>query len=258
MNSAGIDVGSLTTKVVILRDDSSCSYAIRPTGLDIPEVVHKVMQDALAKSHLIFDDIDQIVSTGYGRISIPFTSKTITEITCNAAGVHKLYPQATLIVDIGGQDSKVIKMNRDGRVLQFAMNDKCAAGTGKFLEVTAQSLGTSVEELGGLALLSKKRITISNTCTVFAQTEIVSLIARKTDKEDIAAALHESVVSRVFGLINSVNPEQRAVVVMTGGVANNIAIVKLLGRMIGSEITVPENPQIVTALGAALLARNNI
>jgi len=259
MITAGIDVGSMMTKAVILKYDGAYSYAIRETGIDIPEVVNKVIMDALSQSRLSFDDIDRIVSTGYGRISIPFPSKTITEITCNAAGVHNFYPGATLVVDIGGQDSKVIKLNGAGRVSQFAMNDKCAAGTGKFLEVAAQSLGVGVDALGDLALKSQNRIIISNTCTVFAQTEIVSLIARKTNKEDIVAALHESIVSRVFGLINSVSsitPESKAELVMTGGVAKNMAVVKLLSRMMGCEISVPENPQLITAFGAALLARH--
>jgi predicted CoA-substrate-specific enzyme activase len=255
MITAGVDVGSTTTKAVILGDGGIYSYSIQPTGIDITEVSRRVILEALEKVSLSFGDVDRIVSTGYGRISIPFAAATITEITCNAVGVHHTCPRAALVVDIGGQDSKVIKMDSRGRVLQFAMNDKCAAGTGKFIEVAAQTLGVRLDEMGELALKSKNRITISSTCTVFAQTEIVSLIARKAVKEDIAAALHESIVSRVFGLISSVNPESKAEAVMTGGVAKNTAIVKLLERMMGREILVPENPQVITALGAALLAR---
>lgn len=255
MITAGIDVGSTTTKAVVLRDNGVYSFSLRPTGIDITEAAHGALTEALEKIHLSFEDIDRIVSTGYGRISIPFSTGAITEITCNAAGVHYFYPKASLVVDIGGQDSKVIKMNSEGRVLQFAMNDKCAAGTGRFLEVAAQTLGVRLEEMGRISMESKNKITISSTCTVFAQTEIVSLIARKTGKEDIAAALHESVASRVFGLISSVNPGTKAEVVMTGGVARNPAIVRLLERMMGREVSVPENPQIVTAFGAALLAK---
>ena len=253
---AGIDIGSMTTKAVVLKNDNSY-FSVRPTGIDIPEIANQVMQEALDKIPLSFNDIERIVSTGYGRISVPFSAKTITEITCNAAGVHHLYPQATVVVDIGGQDSKVIKLSNKGKVLQFVMNDKCAAGTGRFLEVASQTLGVSLEELSTISLKSKNRITISSICTVFAQTEIVSLIAKKTPKEDIAAALHESIVSRVFGLINSVNPGPKPVIAMTGGVAKNSAIVKILERMVGAEILVPKNPQIVTALGAALLARES-
>lgn len=255
MITAGIDVGSTTTKAVVLGDGDVFAYAVQPTGIDITEVSRKVLTEALDKVNLKFEDVDRIVSTGYGRISIPFATTTITEITCNAAGVHQLYPNASLVIDIGGQDSKVIKINNKGRVVQFAMNDKCAAGTGKFLEVAAQTLGVPVSEMGEISLKSRNKVSMSSTCTVFAQTEIVSLIARQTDKEDIAAALHESIVSRVYGLVSSVNPESNAETVMTGGVAKNTAIVNLLKRMMGREIAVPDNPQIVTAMGAALLAK---
>ena len=255
MITAGIDIGSTTAKAVVLRDGDILSYALQPTGIDMASVSKQVLMEALEKVGLKFEDVDRIVATGYGRISIPFATTTITEITCNAAGVHHLYPNASLVVDIGGQDSKVIKIDGKGRVMQFAMNDKCAAGTGKFLEVAAQTLGVPVSEIGEISLQSKNKVVISSTCTVFAQTEIVSLIARQTNKEDIAAGLHESIVSRVYGLISSVNPDPKAEVVLTGGVAKNTAIVKLLERMLGRAISVPENPQIITALGAALLAR---
>jgi predicted CoA-substrate-specific enzyme activase len=257
---AGLDVGSTTTKAVILGYGwgygGFYSDSMKPTGIDVAEVSKRVIGEALEKLHLSFDDVDRIVSTGYGRISIPFSTQTITEITCNAVGVHQLYPEATLVVDVGGQDSKVIKMGGEGKVMKFAMNDKCAAGTGKFLEIAAETLGVSLDDLGKISLRSSKKITMSSTCTVFAQTEIVSLIARRTNKEDIAAALHEAVANRVFGLISSVSPEPSAKVVMTGGVARNVAIVKLLERMLSREILVPDNPQIVTAFGAALLAEN--
>lgn len=256
MIAAGIDVGSTTTKAVILTDNGLSSYAVQSSGTDIPEIARQVMDEALEKIDLSYQDVDTIVATGYGRISLPFATKTITEITCNAAGVHHLFPAATLIVDIGGQDSKAIKLNSQGKVLQFAMNDKCAAGTGKFLEVAAQTLGIRVDEMGEISLKAQRRIIISNTCTVFAQSEIVSLIARKTDKEDIAAGLHESIVSRILGLIGSVDPEPGTEMVLTGGVAKNIAIAQLFERMLGRKVLVPENPQTVTALGAAILAQS--
>jgi predicted CoA-substrate-specific enzyme activase len=255
MITAGIDIGSTTTKAVVLGEGELFSYALQPTGIEISSVSRQVITEACTKAGLTFEDLDRIVATGYGRISIPFATTTITEITCNAYGVHHLFPNASLVVDIGGQDSKVIKIDSKGRVIQFAMNDKCAAGTGKFLEVAAQTLGVPVSKLGDISLQSNNKVNISSTCTVFAQTEIVSLIARQTDKEDIAAGLHESIVSRVYGLISSVNPDPKAEVVLTGGVAKNAAIVNLLERMLDRRVSVPEDPQIVTALGAALLAR---
>jgi len=256
MIAAGIDVGSTTTKVVLLGPNGMCANSVQATGIDVVEATDRVIKRSLQQINKSFEDIERIVSTGYGRISIPYSTQTITEITCNAAGVHHLFPEATLIVDIGGQDSKAIKINERGKVLQFAMNDKCSAGTGKFLEIAADTLQVDIAELGSLALKSSNRITISNTCTVFAQSEIVSLIARKTAKEDIAAALHESIASRILGLVSSVNPEPGVGIVLTGGVAKNIAIVQLLSKMLGRKVLVPDNPQIVTALGAAILALN--
>lgn len=255
MITAGIDIGSLTAKAVVLFNDHSFSYAIRPTGIDIPHVAKSVIGEALHKRHIPFEKIDKLVSTGYGRISIPFETEIVTEITCNAVGVHYFYPGARLIVDIGGQDSKVITLNERGKVVQFAMNDKCAAGTGKFLEVAAETLGVSLNDLGEISSRSTQNITINNTCTVFAQTEIVSLIAQKVSKEDIAAGLHRSIVSRVYPLITSVNPQRDGNMVMTGGVAKNRAIVALLENMLGRPVWVPDNPQITTAYGAALIAR---
>lgn len=254
MIAAGIDVGSTTTKVVLLGPDGIYAHSVQATGIDVVEAADRVMEKSLQQINKSFEDIERIVSTGYGRISIPYSTQTITEITCNAAGVHHLFPEATLIVDIGGQDSKAIKINKQGKVLQFAMNDKCSAGTGKFLEIAAETLEVDIAEFGSLALKSSNRITISNTCTVFAQSEIVSLIARKTAKEDIAAALHESIASRILGLVSSVDPEPGVNIVLTGGAAKNIAIVQLLSKMLGREVLVPDNPQIVTALGAAILA----
>jgi len=163
MITAGIDIGSTTTKAVILGDGDIFSYALQPTGIDINAVSRQVLMEASEKVGLRFEDLERIVATGYGRISIPFATTTITEITCNAAGVHHLYPNASLVVDIGGQDSKVIKIDSKGRVAQFAMNDKCAAGTGKFLEVAAQTLGVPVSELGEISLQSKNKVTISST-----------------------------------------------------------------------------------------------
>lgn len=256
MITVGIDLGSTTTKAVVLDDNGHYSWSVQPSGIDIPEIGKEVIQDALGKLGLSWQDVSSIVATGYGRVSLPFATRAVTEITCNAAGVHYVFPEATLIVDIGGQDSKAIKVNSHGKVVQFAMNDKCAAGTGKFLEVAAQTLEVDVDELGSISQQAQNKIVISNTCTVFAQSEIVSLIARKTAKEDIAAALHESIASRVLGLIGSIDPEPQKHMVLTGGVAKNTAIARLLERMMGRTVLVPDNPQIITALGAAILARN--
>ncbi len=255
---AGVDIGSQTSKAVVLKGDNVYRSALFPTGTDLYAVARKVVESAAQELGHTFDDIQRIVATGYGRVSVPFAADTMSEITCNAVGVYHFYPDTRVIVDIGGQDSKVIKLNSEGKVVNFAMNDKCAAGTGRFLEVAAETLGVSVAELAALSRRSKNRIRISSTCTVFAQTEIVSLIARRTPQEDIAAGLHESIVSRVYGLVNSIGPGDTGRVVMTGGVARNDAIVSLLANAMKREITVPEDPQIVTAFGAALVAKSRL
>lgn len=254
---AGIDVGSLTAKAVVLQDNNF-AHCLMPTGTDIQKIARTVTEKALEQLCLSFGDVQRFVSTGYGRVSIPFADDTVTEITCNAVGVHHFYPDARIVVDIGGQDSKVIKMNEKGKVVNFVMNDKCAAGTGKFLEVAAETLGVKIENLGDLSEKSTMRSRISSTCTVFAQTEIVSLIARQTPKENIAAGLHEAIVSRVYALINSLQPGAQDKVVMTGGVARNRAIVQMLKDSIKREIIVPEEPQVVTAFGAALVAKSKL
>lgn len=256
MITAGVDIGSVAAKVFILGEEDKAVYLVRPSGFNIADVSRRVLQGAAEKMGIELGAIDKIVATGYGRNSVPFECDRVTEITCSAAGARHLYPNAELVIDIGGQDSKVIKIGKNGAVQQFAMNDKCAAGTGKFLEVTAGVLETSVEELGELSLMSKNKVAISNVCTVFAQTEIVNLIAQRTAREDIAAALNEAIASRVFAMVNSVGYNIQGDAVMTGGVAYNKGIVKLLGQMLDKNIVVPPNPQIIVAMGAAVIARN--
>ena len=251
MISAGIDVGSLTTKIVLLKDGAMMLHAIKPTGMNILQVVRSLLDEALGRLSLRFEDVNRIIATGYGRISIPFAEKQVTEITCNAKGVHHLYPQARMVLDIGGQDTKVIKLAEGGRVENFAMNDKCAAGTGRFLEVAAQTMEVNVEDLGVLSSKASTAVEISSTCTVFAQTEIVSLIARQVSRENIIAGLHEAIARRVYGLFSGLSPEGE--VAMTGGVAKNSGVVKALENLIRRSLLIPENPQVVTALGAALI-----
>lgn len=253
---AGIDIGSLTTKVAILKNGTMVSHAIERTGVNTNQIARRLLDEALGNSGLSFGDIDKVIATGYGRISIPFAHKQITEITCNAKGVNHFYPKAKMIIDIGGQDTKVIKMGDKGRVENFLMNDKCAAGTGRFLEVAAQTLEVKLNDLGKLSLKANKAVEISSTCTVFAQTEIVSLVAKQIPRENIIAGLHEAIARRVFSLFSCLNPEGE--VVMTGGVAKNAGVVKALENLIKRPLLIPKNPQILTAIGAALLGHDGI
>jgi (R)-2-hydroxyacyl-CoA dehydratese activating ATPase len=253
---AGIDVGSLSAEVVILEQESIRTYVILPTGSNSKIAAEKAMEAALGQAGLQLSDLEYIVATGYGRISIPFAQKRITEITCHGRGAYFLNPAARTVIDIGGQDSKAIRLTDQGKVLDFVMNEKCAAGTGRFLEVMAQALEV---ELSGLAQLSRKAarsIPISSMCTVFAESEVVSLIAEGLPPEEIALGLHDSIAERTAGLVYRIGLEQE--VIMTGGVAKNSAVVHALGEKLKVRILVPEEPQIVGALGAALLAREEL
>lgn len=249
---AGIDVGSLSAEAVLLKDGRVVTFSIIPTGADSRKAAEKALTAAMESAGLQFDDLAVIVATGYGRISIPFAHKRITEITCHGRGAFYLDPAVRTVIDIGGQDSKVIRLNQQGKVLDFAMNDKCAAGTGRFLEVMATALEVELENLAALSDQAVRAISISSTCTVFAETEVVSLLAGGADRAEIARGLHESIAARTSSLVYRVGLDEA--VMMTGGVAKNSAVVKALEEKLQLRIIVPPEPQIAGALGAALLA----
>lgn len=252
MAVVGIDIGSLSTDAVILVGDEIVSYAIVPT-LSSSEVAAKLAyEEALASAGIGLGDVTGVVATGYGRGSIDFASKTVTEITCHALGARRLFAEAKTVIDIGGQDSKVIRLAADGRVEDFSMNDKCAAGTGRFLEVMARSLDTDLQSLGRLSALAKADVRVSSTCTVFAESEVVALVARGVSKEDIIRGLHRSVAERVYAMVARLRAE--GPFVMTGGVAKNSGVVAALEERLGARLLVPPEPQIVGALGAAIVA----
>ncbi len=257
MLTAGIDIGSLTVKCVILNGDSIVGTAISPTGRSGEGVAKKVLNTALDEANVSLSEVGFITATGYGRISISFQNKTVTEITCHGKGVNFLYPQARVIVDIGGQDSKVIRLDNKGNIEDFIMNDKCAAGSGRFLEVMAQALEVKLTEMGELALSASKSAEISNTCTVFAESEVISLLSRGTLINEIIAGICNSIAERVFGLARrKISGEtQEGMVVMSGGVAKNMGVLSFLEQMFGHRIIVPEEPQLVGALGAALIGQ---
>jgi len=249
---AGIDVGAATAKAVILVD-GQMFWDVRPTGFNIIKTSNEVMAVVLEKAGLSMDDLKYIVSTGYARNSIPFAHKSITEIICHAKGAYYTFPGVKTIIDIGGQDSKVIGVGEEGKVNNFVMNDKCAAGTGRFVEVMATVLEIDISEMGPTALKSKEPCQVSSTCTIFAESEIVSLRAEGRSREDLIGGIHKSMAARVTIMGRSVG--YRDEVVFTGGVAKNIGAKWFLEQEIGLKIVVPEEPQIIGCLGAALLAR---
>jgi len=256
---AGVDVGAATAKTVIMADGKILGQAIIPTGDRIVTAAEKVTRLALEKAGMWRDsfgfntDFDYVISTGYGRHGVPFANKAVTEIICHAKGAYYLLPATRTIIDIGGQDSKAIGLNEKGGVIDFVMNDKCAAGTGRFLEVMAQVLGVTIEELGPVALTSKNPCQISSTCTIFAESEMVSLRAEGKPREDLIAGIVRAVSSRVVVMGKTVG--FRRDIVFTGGVAKNIGVKEALEEEINMEIIVPEEPQTMGALGAVLLAK---
>jgi len=250
---AGIDLGSTMTKVVIIDADESIRARVEShTGAEHRRLANKVMEQALEQANLSFGEIAYVVATGYGRINVPFADRQVTELTCHARGVASFFPSVRTALDIGGQDAKGLKL-KDGKLIDFVMNDKCAAGTGRFLEVIASVLGLKLEELGSISLKSTNKVNISNTCTVFAQQEVISRLSEGVPLEDIVAGLHDAVASRAVGMLRRLKIEPD--VVFTGGVAQNIGVVKAVRENLGSEVFIPQDPLISGALGAALLGK---
>jgi len=249
---AGIDVGSTMTKVVILNGGVITSI-IGPTGPEQRRLANKVMEEALKKAVISFQKVTYIVSTGYGRINVPFADKQFTEITCHARGILHLFPKARIIIDIGGQDVKGIKIDAAGKIIDFVMNDKCAAGSGRFIEVIADTLEVPLDNVGALSLQSKNPAKISNICTIWAQQEVAASLAQGIPISDLLAGVHHSLADRICRMVNRLRVED--VVVVTGGGAKNRGLLKALSEQLGREILVPEEPLITGALGAALLGR---
>jgi predicted CoA-substrate-specific enzyme activase len=253
---AGVDIGSSTSKVVILERGRLLAYSIVSTGADSVSSAQHALDSALAQCAIKKADIDYVVATGYGRIIVPFAQETITELSCHARGANFLFPAVRTILDMGGQDCKAIRCDGHGKLKNFAMNDKCAAGTGRFLEVTTQVMDTPLEELGPLSLESEGAIKINSTCTVFGKTEVASLLRRGSQKRDILAGLNVAISNRTFLLLRRIGIEPDFVI--TGGIAKNVGVVRELEKRSGMKALIPDEPQIVGALGAALFARDQV
>jgi predicted CoA-substrate-specific enzyme activase len=248
----GIDAGASATKAVIVnKDGEMLSYAIVPSGINFKLSSEEALTKALKLSDLNFEDLVHTVSTGYGRALVNAKS-TSSEIICISRGIHKLFPYVRTIIDVGGQDSKAIRIAENGRVLDFIMNDKCAAGTGRFLEAMANTLGKPIEELSKLHFKSSTPIKISSTCTVFAESEVISHISQGSEIENVIAGLHEAIAERIYNMSSRIRIEKD--VAITGGLAKNQGFVDALTRKIKLTPTLPEEPQIICAYGAALAA----
>ena len=246
MHFAGIDIGSRTIELVIVNETGDIVFSTQSdTGFDPMAEARKMINGV---------SYDRIMATGYGRnlFEMSFDTPTVTEIKAHARGARAFFPDALSILDIGGQDSKAISLFSNGKVKKFEMNDRCAAGTGKFLEIMAKTLGFEIEDFGREALPAQKELNISSMCTVFAESEVTSLIAKGQNRREIARGLHASVIRRAAAMISRVSSDGD--IVFTGGVANNPCMRQLLEEKLGRKVLCPDDPQFVGALGAALLA----
>ena len=252
MKTAGIDIGSITAKAAILEDGVILGTRVGFTGYNAGMAGRKIFEELTRELGLEASSIARIVSTGYGRNSVEFAHKSMTEIICHGAGAHFLDPQVRTVVDVGGQDSKALILDASGKVTDFVMNDKCAAGTGRFLEVMARALEVNLDEFGELSLQSENPAKISSICTVFAESEVISLISRGEQRENIIAGIHDSVASRVYAMAQRL--AVNAPIMMTGGVARNIGVVRALEKRFGSPVEVNGHAQANGAIGAAVLA----
>jgi predicted CoA-substrate-specific enzyme activase len=252
---AGLDLGSTMTKVVLIdQDERIVASTVRHTGAEHRRLAQEVMRETLKAAGISLEDVTYIVATGYGRINVPFADRHLTELTCHARGVYKNFPDVKIAIDIGGQDSKVLQI-RHGKLLDFVMNDRCAAGTGRFLEILAAALGLKIEDLGPLSLTAKNKAAMSSPCTVFIQQEVAIHISRGVAIEDIVAGLHDVIAGKVARMAKRFKLEPD--VVFTGGVAKNAGVVKALEDNLGSKILVPKEPLLSGALGAALIAKES-
>lgn len=254
---AGVDIGAVGAKAVILAGGKIVGSAVVPTAVNAEKSGMSALETALKMAGISRSDLKQVVATGYGRRTIPFADKTVTEIGCHARGAFSLNTKVRTLIDMGGQDCKAIRIDDQGRVTEFIMNDKCASGTGRFLEVMSRVFEIPVSEMGPLALKAEKVVPMSSTCTVFAESEVISLMARGEKPEDIINGVHHAIGQRVAGLLTRVGIEDE--LFFSGGVAKNVGMIRALEEIIGKTVvTSHENPQLMGALGAALFAVGRI
>ncbi len=253
MYTAGVDVGAITAKAAILDAGVLLATAVILAGYDRAAAALQVLDQALAQARLTREQIGCLIGTGYGRVQVAGADRTVTEITCHAKGAYYLCPDVRTVIDIGGQDSKGIAIGANGRVLDFVMNDKCAAGTGRFLEVMAHALEADLADFGALALSAPARAKISSTCTVFAESEVITHLGHGTPRPEIVAGIHESIAARIATMLGRIPIKD--VVVLTGGVSHNAGVVRMLEEKLGHDIVVPEQAQLAGAIGAALIAQ---
>ena len=255
--AAGVDVGSTQTKAIIINEDNKIiGRSLVDTGANVVMAAEKSYQQALDDNNIREEEIEYVVGTGYGRYRVTFGNTQVTEISCHARGAVHMFPKTITVVDMGGQDTKAIRVSPTGEIVDFCMNDKCAAGTGRFLGAASTALDIPIDELGPTALKAQKPIRISTTCTVFAESEILSWLGKGKKIEDILWGVHQSIASRSAGLMRRVGVEEE--VTFTGGVAKNVGMIKALEERLEVNLNVSEESHYMGALGAALFALDYI
>jgi predicted CoA-substrate-specific enzyme activase len=247
----GVDVGSNTAKAAVIKEGHLLGTHLIATGYNVEAAGRRVIEELLDLLNVPMTAVERIIATGYGRKSVLLAHKTVTELMCHAAGARFLEPSVRSLIDIGGQDSKAIVMDENGRMTNFTMNDKCAAGTGRFLEVMARAMEADLNEFGKLSLMSEKPSKISSTCTVFAESEVISLVSKGELRENIIAGIHEAIASRIASMAKRIGISPP--VMMTGGVSHNIGVVKAMEKAIGYPLLISPHAQLAGAIGAALL-----
>jgi predicted CoA-substrate-specific enzyme activase len=255
--AAGVDVGSTQTKAVIVDEERQIvSRALTDTGANVMRAAESAFQEALGAGDLREEEVEYVVGTGYGRYKVTFGNTQVTEISCHGRGAVHMFPATRTVVDMGGQDTKAIRVAETGEILDFCMNDKCAAGTGRFLGAASSALDIPLDDLGPTALRGERAVKISTTCTVFAESEVLSWLGKGKKIEDILLGVHQSIAGRSCGLLRRVGIEPE--VTFTGGVARNTAMIDALNRGLGLEVNVSDESHYMGALGAALFALDQI
>lgn len=249
----GVDIGSTFSKAVVLSHSGILGWAIIPRGGNYRQAADEVISLALTKSGISMEDIIYVVATGYGTASVSLARHSVNDISCQGRGIFHLFPSARTAVDIGGQFTRALRIDSQGQVVAFVVSEKCAAGSGRLLQIIARVLQVDIREIGELSLKSKKRVDFTTGCAVFSETEVVSHIAEGASKEDIAAGVHRALAAKVQSLVERIKFEPECVLV--GGAAKNIGLVKSIKAILGVNVLIPPEPQITAALGAALIAK---
>lgn len=252
MITAGVDCGAKNTKVVILKDGDIISKSTVLSGFDQKGAAQQAFDEALSQAKLTKDDVKHITATGAGKKEVDFANSTVTEVGADAKGATSLFPSVKTVIDVGAEEGRAIKCDGTGKVIDFAINEKCAAGAGSFTESMARALEVEVEDLGDLSLKSTRNIQMNAQCAVFAESEVVTLVHAKTPKEDMAKAVHDAIASRITSMARKIGVESD--VALIGGVAKNKGFVKALKDDLDMELKLPDDPEYVTALGAAIAA----